>query len=369
VVGKKPFSAMSVDGIFGIKTRSAVKAFQKAHGLKEDAVVEDDTWAELDKMGAVSKGVREFETTQICEGMLTGGQAHYDWEVTKDNRLVITVKINFTGEKKHPKVAAWLQDITDVWNGFKAVEDGGIREYDIEFKPVVSSKGHHKVKVGKPTKSNPNPRSDSGNWYVNDGRKGLAPHEFGHLVGLDDEYNRPEEQYVETTGQEPTVGKLAATSGKNSTAVANLIDAAFTANAGKPGREVSKAIAKIVKDEGLAQGGYARLVAQRYLALHPFEPAFLNEIQGSPIPATFTSYLAYKGGYDWTSDLTRATQVFSESNTSIMGTMTSVPDNADAAGLAGIAPHDHPVQPRHLRSFTDLLVVAMPGTRWKTKKR
>ena len=151
--------------------------------------------------------------------------------------------------------------------------------------------------------------------------------------------------------------------------MANLIDAAFTANAGKPGREVSKAIAKIVKDEGLAQGGYARLVAQRYLALHPFEPAFLNEIQGSPIPATFTSYLAYKGGYDWTSDLTRATQVFSESNTSIMGTMTSVPDNADAAGLAGIAPHDHPVQPRHLRSFTDLLVVAMPGTRWKTKKR
>jgi peptidoglycan hydrolase-like protein with peptidoglycan-binding domain len=369
VVGKKPFDAMSVDGIFGIKTRSAVKSFQKAHGIKQTAVVEDSTWAELDKQGSVEKGVREFETSQIVEGMLTGGQAHYDWEVTKDNRLVITVKINFTGEKKHPKVAAWLQDITDVWNHYKAVEDGGIREYDIEFKPVVSSSGHHKVKVRKPTKADPNPRSDSANWYVNDTRKGLAPHEFGHLVGLDDEYNRPEEQYAATTGQEPSVGKLNSASGKTSTQIAALIHTAITDNADKAGRFTSKALAKIVRDEGIEQGAFARLVAERYLTAHPFSATFTNWCAGAGRPATFTTYLAYESQNDWTGDLTTATEAFSESNTSIMGTMESAPDGADSATIGAIAPHDHPVQPRHLRSFTELLVQAMPGTKWKTVKR
>jgi hypothetical protein len=301
--------------------------------------------------------------------MLTGGNAHYEWEVTKTNRLVITVKINFTGEKKHPKVATWLQDITDVWNHYKAVEDGGVREYDIDFNPVVSSNGHHKVKVRKPTKQDPNPRSDSANWYVNDTRKGLAPHEFGHLVGLDDEYNRPEEQYAATTGQEPSVGKLTSGSGKSSTQVAALIDTAITANVDKEGRFTSKALAKVVRDEGIEQGAFARLVAERYISAHPFPIEFSNWCNQYSRPVTFTTWLAYASHSDWTGDLTTATEAFSESNTSIMGTMESVPDGSDSTAIGKIAPHDHPVQPRHLRSFTELLVQAMPGTKWKTVKR
>jgi peptidoglycan hydrolase-like protein with peptidoglycan-binding domain len=368
LVGKKPFSELSVDGLFGLKTRSAVQDFQKAHGLKDTAVVDDATWTELDKNGGVTGGTREFKMTQIVEGMLTGVQARYNWEVTKDQRLVITVKINFTGEKKHPMVATWLQDIKDVWNGYKAVEVGGTRSYDIEFKPVVSSSGHHKVEVCKPTKENPNPRSDAAHWYVNDTRKGLAPHEFGHLVGLDDEYNRPEGQYVESTGEEPKIGTIKAGGGKSARQVADLIYNAIQ-NSGAAGPAVSAAVARVVKDEGITQGSFARQVIKVYEQQHPYEQAFKDALAGSSWPVTFTTYLAYRGGFKWTTDLTRATTPFSESNTSIMGTMQSVPDNSDAQQIAAIPPHDHPVQPRHLRSFAALLVQAMPGTKWKTEKR
>ena len=81
----------------------------------------------------------------------------------------------------HAMVATWLQDIKDVWNHYKAVEVGAKppREFDIDFNPIKSSSGFHQIKVGKPTTANPNPRSDAANWYVNDTRKGLAPHEFG----------------------------------------------------------------------------------------------------------------------------------------------------------------------------------------------
>ena len=38
---------LPVDGIYGPKTVSALKAFQSAHGLKSDGVVGSLTWKEL----------------------------------------------------------------------------------------------------------------------------------------------------------------------------------------------------------------------------------------------------------------------------------------------------------------------------------
>jgi len=36
---------------------------------------------------------------------------------------------------------------------------------------------------------------------------GLAPHEFGHLIGLQDEYNTGPEQYTIITGEQPFTGQ------------------------------------------------------------------------------------------------------------------------------------------------------------------
>lgn len=46
----KDGSNLAIDGIFGIGTLSAVKAFQKRHGLEVDGIVGPKTWAELDKL-------------------------------------------------------------------------------------------------------------------------------------------------------------------------------------------------------------------------------------------------------------------------------------------------------------------------------
>jgi peptidoglycan hydrolase-like protein with peptidoglycan-binding domain len=40
-------SAINVDGIFGPRTRSAVLAFQKQHGLRQDGVIGRDIWGKL----------------------------------------------------------------------------------------------------------------------------------------------------------------------------------------------------------------------------------------------------------------------------------------------------------------------------------
>lgn len=46
----KDGSTLQIDGIFGIGTMSAVKAFQKKHNLVVDGIVGPKTWAELDKL-------------------------------------------------------------------------------------------------------------------------------------------------------------------------------------------------------------------------------------------------------------------------------------------------------------------------------
>jgi len=47
---QKDGSNLEVDGIFGIGTLSAVKSFQKRHGLVDDGIVGPKTWAELLKL-------------------------------------------------------------------------------------------------------------------------------------------------------------------------------------------------------------------------------------------------------------------------------------------------------------------------------
>lgn len=355
---KPPFKALNVDGIFGFFTSSAVKKYQKALNIKATGNVGALTWSELDKVdGGITSGSQSFYSTEVVEGASAGGTSAFDWDF-KNNKMIITVGIKFTGLSGHPMVNTWMEDIKSVWNNYKAVEDGALapREFEIEFNPKKSSSAKHAVKVGKPTKKNPNPRSDTDNWYVNDNRRGLAPHEFGHLVGLDDEYNRPEEAYVNTTGLEPAIAKTRADDGTSSTAVADEINGILTGNPTKTTDQKLGMVADKLDQHGISTGAFARLVQKRYGDKYGFN--------GAP---DIAQYFYQFNNNDWTSNLTRATEPFTVSNGSLMGEMTS--NLARGQDLKTVAEHEHPVQPRHVQSFASLLSLVYPGSKWKPARR
>ncbi len=361
--GKPPHKKLKkIDGIFGLKTRAILKSFQRAKGLQANGVCDDATWAEVDQIaGPVTRGKRSFQWTQFVEGMYSGGRARYNWRV-QGTTLTITVKINFTGLKDHPMVNTWLQDIRDVWNTFKAVEVGAVgppREFSIDFNPVKDSSAPHKVRVGAPTPADPNPRSDAANWYVNDQRKGLAPHEFGHLVGLEDEYNRIEEHYAQATGLEPEVGQILSAGGKTPKQVSDELHAVITANATATPLVLMQALAAEVQSLQLEQGGFARAVAQQFEADHGFDGE-----------RDISTYFAKLDDYQWTGFLARATAPFLVSGQSIMGEMGPLGGPASRnVDIGALANHEHPVQPRHIRMFAELLTRAVPGTQWKPERR
>ncbi len=357
-VPKPPFKPLKVDGSFGWKVKAAVKAFQRSVNIQDNGKVGKLTWGELDKVpGGITSGAQQFYSEEVVEGATAGGTSAFDWDI-KDGKITITVHIKFSGYSGHAMVNTWLDDIRSVWNNYKAVEQGvGVpREFDIQFNPVKSSKGIHKVKVRKPTKKDPNPRSDTDNWYVNDTRRGLAPHEFGHLVGFDDEYNRPEEAYVKTTGLEPSVGQTRATDGTSSTVVADEINSILTGNPTKTKDERLGLVADKLDTHGIATGAFARLVAQRFASRHGLNGA-----------ADISQFFYRYNDKDWTENLTRVTEPFTISNGGLMGEMTS--NLARGQDLTTLAPHEHPVQPRHVQSFANLMALAFPGTNWKAARR
>ena len=122
-----------------------------------------------------------------------------------------------------------------------------------------------------PIKRKAESRSDSGTWYTIDDRRGMAPHEFGHLIGLADEYNRTEEHYVDVTGEEPASATPSGTAASAKTAADNikaevpLTDTPAAPVAAADDKRWGANLAAVVhKELGSVQGGFSRLVAQQY---------------------------------------------------------------------------------------------------------
>jgi peptidoglycan hydrolase-like protein with peptidoglycan-binding domain len=356
--GTAPYKPFRANGYFGSTDRKALVAFQHAHKIPETGVADQKTWLQLDGVpGAITSGAREFGWNERVEGVANVGEtARYSWAVKGDS-VTITVKINFKGKKNHPMVKTWLQDIKDVWNSYKAVEVGKPqpREYRIEFSAEKSSSAPHDVTVKKPEPDGYD-RSDSRNWYVSDKDRGLAPHEFGHIIGLEDEYNRPEEEAVAASGLEPTIGALRSATGKTPKQIATELHTLILANAAKTPKQQLKAIANKVTHHGLMQGAFARAVEQEYKAAWGFNGApNLSNMFGAIIGSGFEANLSI------------AATPFTVSNQSLMGEMGSV--GARGRNLNKLTEHTHPVQPRHVRAFANLLSLSFPGTKWAPKRR
>ena len=129
------------------------------------------------------------------------------------SELRIRVRIKFTGEtptEAHKKI--WRDGIANRWNGKFHFEND--HRLALVFEPIFTEVlAHHTVKLHKP----PIVRENSGNWYVGptanaDASKppdtttgDTAAHEFGHLVGLLDEYRLTAAEFKRLVGRDPTV--------------------------------------------------------------------------------------------------------------------------------------------------------------------
>jgi peptidoglycan hydrolase-like protein with peptidoglycan-binding domain len=362
---------LEVDGKFGGQTFQAVKEFQRTRTpqLGDDGVVGPLTWTALDAVsGPVMVGREQFDWEQRAEGTITGGPAAFTWRLLPD-RLQATVNIAFTGSPNHPRVPQWRSDITRVWNSFRfANTDDPAHSLDLEFVPGTSTPADASVHViVTPPGATPG-RSDSANWHTGDTDPGLAPHEFGHLIGLRDEYNQAPEQYAAVTGEQAPIGQSNAPLDAAGNAVAPEVIAAEmrTAVTGASAGRGAAARAVVTK-YSLRQGAFSQRIAQAYettnagqMLREDFGPAGFSVVND---PAgTMGNDIAARipGQFDNAGNEAVAVGPFLYDNRSIMGNMGSLNNPVSA--------HDHPVAERHVRHFLEIVRANRPGT-WTTVRR
>jgi Annexin len=285
---------------------------------------------------------------EMTEGETTEGQGLYTYALHRD-RLDVDVPIKFTPD---PGVAIpfalWNGQIDKVWNQFAVTEPGG-RKVPINLKMRNDSGADREVVVH----NNKNPtkwyedRANAGEFYLLM-KDSTVPHEFGHFIGLQDEYQRKHDDFKKIVGA-PPVGPANA-SGKSALDIAKELHAAL--NDGDPIKRAPEAT-RVLTSVGLIVGG------------NPQQGDFAQDVK--------RAYDKEYGGW-FSKDLVEAMRdkiperqkwtiqtVFSYASRSLMG---------DPDGLGGgVQPHDHAVEPRHLRAFASIVKNAWPDFSWTTGPR
>ncbi len=344
------------DGDWGTKTHAALVQFQGAGATGQaDAA----TWTRLDAFpSTVGFEQRTWQETVGNEVYGPGGGASkYSWEL-RGNTIVVHARIHFVGA---PPNANWFGYIKNTWNRFKAVNPANpAQSVLIDFEPVQGS-GTDAQTI---TVHAGSARANAANWYLADpDAANTVSHEFGHLIGLRDEYQQTSADYRTVTGYEPGVGDATGPGGgaTPNTVATNLRNALAARN--------NAAAYNATFGLGMKQGAFAQQVAAAYKALASVNlPAVPPPAGAAPDPArAATGNLVpdLDTGLTNTADPANPAgagsipinkyeviEIFSYSSGSIMGDPSRHAD-----------PHDHGAQPRHVQEFVDI-VRAHRGGNW-----
>jgi peptidoglycan hydrolase-like protein with peptidoglycan-binding domain len=354
---------LEVDGKFGSLTRRAVVEFQTAHPpLAKDGAVGPQTWAMVDQVpGAVTVGRVETSWRERVEGNLYFQNTKYTWRLT-DDALEVSVNIRFTGLRNHPQIAVWLGQIQTIWNTFKFVDESDpSKQLRLTMVPNRASPGDSSVRVYSAAPGTDQFRSDSANWNVQDPDPGLAPHEFGHLIGLQDEYSRGADAYPVVTGEETPVGEVAGDAEPQT-----IADELWAAVNSTPASGRAAKTRQVISNHTLVSGAFSQRVAEAYETTHAAEMKREDFVDGvgyrvvpNPGGRIEEDLAARLPGQD---DEGLIAIPFTYENRSIMGGMQSLANPRGAGGVTSA--HDHPVEERHVRNFLEIVRANRPGT-WR----
>jgi hypothetical protein len=310
-------------------------------------------------LAAVSGDSESFKADEIVGGNAFTTKGSYHYQLSPD-AMVIDVGMNF-----HPDdgvtvpTSTWFGYITSTWNRFSAVNDADpLDRKHIDFNPIAGS--GHDIQVSQFNAGNattPASRADSGHYYAGDPRiADAAPHEFGHLIGLEDEYERDPADYQRVTGNAPTIGATkAAPAGAHVPAAIIAIEirnSLFIEEKFFQWHKTAERNRMSAVDNVLAANN---ITADYHRGENPLTASIAAEykkLYGHDMVDDVRSQVDSNGDdfRDWRE---RVLGSFESTSDSIMGDMSD---------------HTHPVAPRHVKKFVDYLAKALNRGTWTPKE-
>jgi len=279
-----------------------------------------------------------------------GVRGAYDYRITPVS-IEVRVKINFVPDAGvTPPVSTWFGYITSMWNHYTAVDQSNrSQKRRIHFTPIQGT-GMHTVNVHAGDQ-----RADAANLYVGDSRaSSTIPHEFGHLVGLEDEYERTAGDYARVTGEALPAGDTSQAPAARTIAT-EMHEALFKEEHWYERhrtavRRRKEAVNAVFSNHSLPKNysnAITRQVATMYRVIYSgsLNGHIVDQIDADSGDSHF---------HDWREGVVGA---FEYTNASIMG-------NVQLAA-AGTPEHDHPVQPRHVRHFARLVQDFLGRGNWQ----
>jgi hypothetical protein len=310
----------------------------------------------LNLFQVAAAGTFENEVTQkMVEGKTTGGRGLYNYTLHTD-RLDIDVPIKFTPDKDvSPPFPLWNQQIDATWNKFALTEPSGMK-LPINVKMRNDSGAAREVVVHKNTDPNNwrKDRANAGEFYVVMAAD-TVPHELGHFLGLEDEYQRYHPDFKRLVG-EPSIGPPNE-SGQTVEEIAADLHGALFLDVKNDRTDAAMAVLRnvglFIRDKNIPQQGtFAQGVMQAYdkansgTLVEDMRDQLSSVNDDADQDRKYKKYLIQS--------------VFSFASRTIMG---------NPGVLGGSEPHDHAVEPRHMRSFVEIAQKAWPNFTWTVGPR
>jgi hypothetical protein len=326
---------------FGARLLRIAKANKDLYEQCRDRGAELPPIAKLARLTLKKKKVSGKHSSMVG-GVLAVGEHRYDLVLTPV-ALEVRVRIAFKKDSKDVKIpsAMWMGAIKATWNRFDAVKKDGSERFPIVMVPqAADSDAHVKVTVKKG-----DGRSSRTTWYEEDGPL-TAAHEFGHMIGLPDEYQLTAGDYEAMVGSKPPTGATEET-GKPKEIAKKLHDALYPASEDKKASEAKKksaraaAALKVINEFNLRQGEFAQTVAGAYTKAYSVD--LVKDIVVQRFDETEEYFLV---------------DPFTFSTRTMMGQYD----------LATEAEQAHPVAPRHMAEFVAFVKEARGGD-WEAKER